>query len=52
MASEPDVYKKIVDHLPNEEEYIILNDLVNLILPTKKFIKAQSSQKRTQNTQA
>ena len=44
MEDETDINENIVDYLPTSEEYVILNDLANLIFPMKQFIKALSSQ--------
>ena len=45
MFEEPDVNEKILDYVPTTTEFVILNDLANLLLPMKQFIKILSSQK-------
>ena len=45
MFEEPDVNEKILDYVPTATEFVILNDLVNLLLPMKQFVKILSSQK-------
>ena len=45
MFEEPDVNEKIPDYVLTATEFVLLNDLANLLLPMKQFIKILSSQK-------